>query len=246
MDVKVHILDRPEQLATHGAARLAELSRRAIAERGAFHVALAGGSTPESLYRELAERYRDELDWQHIHVYFGDERCVPPEHDESNFRMAREALLAHVPIPDAQVHRIAGEGKPEKAARDYAKTLRERVPGGAKAPRFDLVLLGMGPDGHTASLFPGTDILQRKSAAAAVYVEKLHAWRISVTLPVLNNARHVMILVAGDKKADVVRHVLRNVEGAKPLPIQHVRPAGELEWFLDAAAARLVAAEFGH
>jgi len=241
---RLHIHTDPTALARAVAVRSAELAHAAQAERGAFHVALAGGSTPQMLYRLLASEYREQIDWSHAHVYFGDERCVAPDHPDSNYGMTREALLRHVAIPPGQIHRIEAEDPdPSAAARRYADLLHRRLP----RPRvhgtgqFDLVLLGLGPDGHIASLFPDTVILDEPRAwVAAVHVDKLRAWRISLTYPVINAARHIALLVAGDNKAAIIRDVIGKPVAAARYPAGRLRPAGELEWFIDHAAARLL------
>lgn len=232
---QLHVLPDPEALYRATAARVLELGTQAIAERGTFHLALAGGATPQGLYMLLSSpELAGRLDWTKVHLYFGDERHVPPEHQDSNYRMVRESLLERLPATP-QVHRIAGELAPEQAAADYAALLDRQLP----ADGFDLVLLGLGPDGHIASLFPGSDTLnQRKQKVRADYVPKLNSWRITLTLPVLNHARHLLLLVSGAHKADVLRHVLRNIAHANPLPVEMLRPQGQLEWFVDAAAAR--------
>ena len=233
--LKIDILPDETALFRAGAERFAALAAEAIAARGAFHVALAGGSTPKGLYALLATpEFAPRLDWPRIHLYFGDERAVPPQHEQSNYRMVRENLLDHLATPPAAVHRIAGELEPQQAAATYAAELARSLP----QHGFDLVLLGMGPDGHIASLFPGSDALtKRKPAAVAAYVAKLESWRISLTLPTINRADHVLVLVSGTRKSDVVRHVLRNISHAMPLPVQLLRPRGTLEWLLDDAAA---------
>lgn len=241
---RLHIHPDPAALAGAVATRVAALAHDALAARGAFHVALAGGATPRLLYRSLADDYRTAIDWARTHIYFGDERCVAPDHADSNYAMAHEALLRHVPIPPAQIHRIEAEDPdPAAAAARYAALLHRCLPRPRPhAPgRFDLVLLGLGPDGHIASLFPGTVILDESHAwAAAAFVEKLHVWRISLTFPVLNAARHVVLLVAGDNKAAIVQDVLGAPGAAARYPVGRLRPEGELEWFLDHAAARLL------
>lgn len=204
----------PAALAAAAAQRFAASAAAAMKARGRFTVALAGGSTPAALYRLLSQApYRGQVDWSRTLVFFGDERCVPPEHPWSNYRMARETLLDHVPLPPENIYRMAGERAPEDAAADYARALR-RAFGlrGAARPQFDLILLGMGDDGHTASLFPGTAALmeRRRLVVALVppgYVQPAIP-RITLTLPVLNAARHVMFLVAGANKAEKVRAVL--------------------------------------
>lgn len=230
---QLHILPDPDALYRAAAERLLELGNQALAERGAFHLALAGGTTPRGLYALLGSEAA-RLDWSRVHLYFGDERSVPPEHRASNYRMVREALLDRLSAAP-QVHRIAGELAPQRAAADYAALLRRHLP----ADGFDLVLLGLGPDGHIASLFPdGAALHQRQQTVVADYVPKLDSWRITLTLPALNRARHVMLLVSGAHKADVLRHVLCNIADANPLPVEMLHPKGPLEWFIDAQAAR--------
>jgi len=216
-----------------------ELAREAIAARGVFHLALAGGSTPKTLYRLLAQpRHAARIEWSRVHVWFGDERCVPYDHPDSNYRMAREALLDRVPLPPAQIHPMpTALSRLRLGATEYARLLRMLLPRDpAGHPVFDLVLLGMGPDGHTASLFPGTcGLHERERLVAAAYVDKLHAWRITLTLPAINAARHVMFLIAGAEKAAPLAHAMAGA--VPPLPVQRVAPSGELEWWLDTAAA---------
>ena len=233
------IFDNAAAVFSAAADRVLELGGRAIAERGVFHLALAGGSTPEGLYRELARPERaGALAWERTHIYFGDERCVPPDNTQSNFRMAQQSLLRHVPVPAGQVHRIRGEDEPHAAAAAYEELLARYLPQTEGGWQLDLILLGLGPDGHIASLFPETDILgKRKALAAPVFVPKLDSWRISVTLPVINHARHIMLLVSGAGKAEVVRQALEVTPGTA-LPVQLIRPRGVPEWFLDRDAAR--------
>ena len=222
--------------AAHWVARATEAS----ATRGRFAVALAGGTTPRAAYALLATpAWAGLVDWARVHVFWGDERCVPPDHPESNYRLAHEALLAHVPLPPANVHRVRGEQEPEAAAADYEHTLRHFFGPGSE-PRFDLVLLGLGRDGHIASLFPGTAALAETArlvvAVAAAYEER-PTWRISLTLPALNAAHEVVFLVSGAEKAAIVRTALGNAEAR--LPAQLVRPAsGRVTWLLDAASSR--------
>jgi len=241
MKAPVRIFADAPTLHRRAAERVVALAREAVAARGAFHLALAGGSTPRGLYQLLATaEFARQLPWASLHIYFGDERCVPPDHPESNYRMAREALLDHVPLPAGQIHPIPCEAEPQRAARDYADLLQRKLPrDDAGRPCFDLILLGLGPDGHIASLFPDTDILHRRRLpVAAVFVPKLESWRVSLTLPLLNNARHLLLLVSGAGKADVVRHVLDRIPEATPLPVERLRPRGEQTWMLDQAAAR--------
>jgi 6-phosphogluconolactonase len=240
------IEDSRDRLFRTVAEHLLAAADEAVAGRGGFHWALAGGATPEGLYRLLAAPgYAARLPWSATHVWFGDERCVPPDHPDSNFRMASRALLDHVPVAPGQVHRMAGEGPPEAAAADYAEALGRDLPAAAGGvPVLDLVLLGLGPDGHVASLFPGTQALTASQAATAVYVPKLGAWRLSLSLPVLNAARRVWLLASGGDKAAVVRQALGE-PGDDPLPVQRLAPRGDWAWYLDAAAADGVASDAG-
>lgn len=213
----------------------------AAAERGRFTVALAGGATPRAMYRLLADPragYRGRIPWDRVHVFFGDERQVPPDHPESNFRMAREALLDHVRT--ASVHRLHGElVDAEAAAAGYQAELARAfgIAADGPPPALDLVLLGLGADGHTASLFPGSDALQeRRRWVAAPFVERIGAHRLTLTLPTLERAREVLFLVTGLEKADAVSRVLTPGAGGPPPPAARVR-SGRARWILDAAAA---------
>lgn len=226
-----------ERLAAAAAARWIALCHAALAARGVFHVALSGGSTPKRLYHWLARPDQQAvIDWTRVQLWFGDERAVPPEHTDSNYRMVRETLLDHIAIPPQNVHRMHAEpAHIEQNAVDYAAQLRQLPQDAAGMSVFDLILLGMGPDGHTCSLFPGTPILhERARSVAAVHVQKLDSWRLSLTYPVLDAARQLLFLVAGADKAPMLRQVCR---GAADVPVQGIRPRGEVEWYLDAAAA---------
>ncbi len=236
---KLHVFSTPNALAEAAAVYVTHLAHAAISEHGGFSLALSGGSTPRALHTRLAhEPWRDAVDWGRVHVFWGDERCVPPDHPDSNYRMARETLLDHVPILPAQVHRLRGELPPDQAAAAYEAELRGLFPS-APWPAFDLVLLGMGDDGHTASLFPDTAALaETERWAVANHVEKLDAWRLTLTAPAINHAAHVAFLVAGAAKAERLREVLRGPYQPTVLPSQLIRPAsGQLDWFVDLAAA---------
>lgn len=235
-------------LARAAAQRFVACAREAVAHGGAFHVALAGGSTPRALYTLLAAPPAcEQVDWSRVHVFFGDERSVPPEHAESNYRMACETLLDHVPIPADQVHRVQGElADSHEAAQRYAEELNTLPTTDTGWPRFDLILLGMGDDGHTASLFPGTAILEEHRApVAAVYVEKLATWRISLTLPVLNAAARVLLLVSGAGKRRVLTEVMQSSAALSDYPVSYLTPRPEVEWLLDAEAAGVLAVDSG-
>jgi len=198
-------------------------------------VALSGGSTPKLMFQILADRFRDEVAWSRIQFFWSDERHVPPDHPESNYRMANEALLSRVPIEPENIHRVHGENPDAvEAARQYEQTIVEVTK--QSLPRLDLIFLGLGTDGHTASIFPGSDVLhETKRLVAAPYVEKFKSHRITMTLPLLNNASAIVFLVSGAEKAEIVKSVF---EGENKYPAQAVRPAhGELIWMLDKEAA---------
>jgi 6-phosphogluconolactonase len=235
-----------EALAHAAAEAVVDAASRAVAARGRFTVALAGGSTPRRLYQLLADPkapFRGRVPWDRVHVFFGDERHVPPDHPDSNGRLAREALLDHVQV--ASVHRMRGEEPDAGAAAAAYETELARffaTPADGPPPRLDLVLLGLGPDGHTASLFPGSAALhERRRWAVAPFVERLRAHRITLTLPVIDRAREVLFLVSGSDKAEALAQVLAPSGGAEPPPAARVNPAaGPPRWIVDrAAAARL-------
>ena len=243
MDAEFVILPDPEALAHEAARRFVDLSREASGSRGRFSVVLSGGSTPGHLYRLLAgEPYRGQVPWGEVHLFWGDERCVPPGDPGSNYLLASETLISHVPIPSGNVHRVRGELEPERAARAYERALQDFFCG--PHTRFDLVLLGLGEDGHTASLFPGSPVLaetERLVAVASAVYQDRPAQRVTLTLPAINSARQILFLVTGRAKAAVVQSI---VEGSgERLPAQRIQPAaGGLTWLLDAEAARLIGA----
>ncbi len=209
-------------------------ARSAIAKRGVFHVALAGGSTPKGLYQKLATSpYMEQVDWSRVHLFFGDERCVLPTHDYSNFKMAREAMIDHLPIPQGNVHRMPTEtGGASEVAVSYAQIMSEVL----QDESLDLVLLGLGPDGHIASLFPGTDALDvSDTLTTSLYVEKFDSWRVTMTYPVINAARQVIVFIGGQAKAAIVSDITN--DAVQGLPVQRLAPQGDYYWFMDAAAA---------
>jgi 6-phosphogluconolactonase len=219
----------------------------AIRTSGRFAVALSGGSTPRRLYELLAtEAHAARVDWPRVQVFWSDERCVPPTSPASNYRMAREALLDRVPLPEANVHRMRGEDDPAEAAAAYERELRrlfaatEGPPRTAPGQRFDLVLLGLGDDGHTASLFPGTAALRETSHWVVAHdVAATPSWRITLTFPVINAAAEIAFLVSGPEKATILQRVIEGSCRQAELPAQQVAPrAGRLRWLVDAAAAR--------
>jgi len=234
----IRIFDDPTALFRGAADEFATRAISAVQSRGRFTVALAGGSTPKSLYTLLATN--TSLPWNKIYFFFGDERHVPPDHPESNYRMVREALLSKIPIPAENVFRMPAENPDaSKAAEAYEQTLRNFFnPAPGQFPRFDMVLLGMGPDGHTASLFPGIPVLQEKSHwVVSDWMEKFKTHRITLTLPVLNNAAVVMFLVSGQDKASTLKEVLQGKQPGELFPSKLIKPNGELIWMVDRAAA---------
>jgi 6-phosphogluconolactonase len=235
----VRVFEDAESVARAAADTFARLARECVEERGAFSVALSGGTTPRRVYELLAsDEYAGGVPWDGVHVFFGDERMVPPDHADSNYRMANEALLSRVPLPEENVHRIEGVGDARSNASDYESVMRGFF-GEAEWPRLDLVMLGMGDDGHTASLFPGTAALdERRAWAVANWVEKLGAWRVTLTAPAINSARGVLFLVTGAGKAERLREVLSGERDPARLPSQMIHPhEGSLECYVDRAAA---------
>ena len=231
-----------EGLVRVAAQTFVTVAQEAIAAHGQMVVALAGGSTPKQLYSLLAtDTFRPHIPWDRTHVFWGDERHVPPDHQDSNYRMACEALLTHVPLPEDHVHRIHGEmPNAEKAANHYEQELRDYFQLSAhERPRFDLVLLGMGPEGHTASLFPGTSAVHETTRlVSAPWVEKFSTFRITLTPAVLNEATHVMFLVSGQEKAETLRSVLEGPYQPDIFPAQVIHPTkGQLTWLVDKEAA---------
>ena len=234
----LEIFDTPAELAAALADTFVDEAQSAITERGGFYVALAGGTTPKAAYELLAqEPHANTVSWSDVFIYFGDERCVPPDDEQSNYRMAKLAFLDAVNIPTGNVHRMHGEEDPQRAAAEYAKILHEDL---GELPRFDLILLGMGPDGHTASLFPGSPVLTSSGdeLVAAPYVEKFQSHRLTLTPRAINNARRVVIATEGPGKAPALAAVLKGPVNPAAHPVQIVHPVdGTLTWLVDSAAA---------
>ncbi len=236
-----------EEVSQSAAQILVETAQSAAKARGKFSIALSGGSTPSRLFELLAEPpYRDLMPWSKTHVFWGDERCVPADDARNNAHMARQILLDRVPIPGEQIHPIASSLPPLKAAEGYQITLKDYFPG--KSAAFDFVLLGLGENGHTASLFPGTAVLEEKrNWVAEVYVASLQMWRVTLTAPILNQARKIVFLVSGASKARVLDQVINGPRQPEQLPAQLIQPAqGELLWLVDQAAASQIQKDMPH
>jgi len=232
-----------EDVSRHAAEEFVRISNEAMGSGGRFTVALSGGSTPKALYTLLAsDTFRVRIPWEKVHLFWGDERCVPPDHVDSNYRMVRESLIDHAPIPKENIHRMLGEDKdPGKAATTYEATLRESFGlASGQLPCFDLVLLGMGDDGHTASLFPHTAALsEMESLVVANYVEKFGTHRLTLTVPVINHAAQVAFLISGGPKAAVLKEVLEGKDDPHRLPSQLIHPVtGKLLYIIDQAAGQ--------
>lgn len=240
----IHVHPDARAAAHAGAVAFAAAARTAVEARGRFSVALSGGTAPEGTYKLLAEEpVRSRIPWEAVHLFWGDERCVPPGHPRSNFRMASEAFVAKVPIPPENVHRMKGELPPAEGAARYADELKAFF--GSGIPQFDLIHLGVGPDAHTASLFPFDELLRERDRTVGTALHRpLGEWRITLTLPVLNATRVAEFLALGRGKAGVVRQAVQGPLDPFRLPAQLVRPArGELAWRLDAPAAALLDVE---
>jgi len=241
----VQVFETPEQLAFAAAERFVARAHEFHGEAHRFSVALAGGRTPRRVYELLAtDQFNSRVAWHQLHLFFGDERSVPQDHPESNYAMAYETLISKVAIPPKNVFRIIGEGNPDENARAYENQLRTFFAGQAW-PRFDLVFLGMGGDGHTASLFPGSEALNEKTKwVVATRLHRVSQDRITLTVPAFNHAALVMFLVTGKEKAARIAEVLRGQPTPNRLPAQLIRPGDETdgahEWLIDRGAALLL------
>jgi len=237
------VVDDSRALAELAASYFVEQAEKAVAARGMARIAISGGSTPKAAFELLADPLRPwfaRMPWSRIQLFWVDERCVPPTHPDSNYRMTSEALLRHVPLADAQIHRMEGELEPEAAAARYESELRNEFRlEGAETPVFDLIALGMGPDGHTASIFPATEaIYDLTHLVTANHVPQKDSCRITLTWPVINQARSVFFLLGGADKASVLKEVLLGPRDPDRLPSQLIRPAGGiLTLLLDRGAA---------
>ena len=237
-EARINVLENPKELVHALAERFCALAKEAIAQRNSFTCALSGGSTPQPLYELLASpEYKGRVNWDKVLVFLGDERCVPPDHPDSNFGMIKRLMLAKISIPDHNIFAPEGQDKdPKASAQDYEEKVRRAFGHSEEVPRFDLNLLGLGPDGHTASLFPGTEALTvADKLVVANFVPKFNSWRLTFTYKLINHSRHIDFMVDGQEKASIVKEIF---ETKDKFPCQNVRPqGGTLEWYMDRAAA---------
>ncbi|HUN83287.1 MAG TPA: 6-phosphogluconolactonase [Terracidiphilus sp.] len=251
LKVEYSVMPDASALAARAAEEFTQAAEKAVAERGRARIAISGGSTPKATFALLADAskpWRTRMPWERLEIFWVDERCVPPDHPDSNYRMTREALLDHVPLKPEQVHRMEGEAEPAAGAARYESLLRDTFRlEGAESPRFDLIQLGMGPDGHTASLFPHTEALSEMAhLVTANQVVNKDAWRITLTWPVINNGSSIFFLIGGADKAGVVHEVFMGPNDPERLPSQLIWPSsGILTVILDKAAAALLPATDG-
>lgn len=241
---KIRVAKDALNLAELAADHFVSLSQTTTKNQQQFTVALAGGSTPGGMYSLLAtEKYRNRVNWRKIHFFWGDERAVPPEHPDSNYLMVRQALLDPLNILEENIHRIHAEYSPVKAAEEYAQELTSFFNSSTdNPPEFDLLLLGLGEDGHTASLFVGSNAINEEIEwVVADHIFKLNDWRITLTLPLINAGSNIMFLVSGERKAEILKNVLINNQQPEIYPAQLVQPKeGKVIWFADSAAAALL------
>jgi 6-phosphogluconolactonase len=239
MKPRIRIFKDGEGLSRAAAEFFVEHAAQSIAERDQFLVALNGGNTPNRLFQLLATDFRENVDWRKVHVFWGDERCVPPDDPGSSYGQARRALLSHVPIPDANIYRIKGELDPVEASKDYSLLLQEFIPAPRKWPRLDLVFLGMGEDGHTASLFPGSPVnVSEPTVPVTAHYQDRPANRVTLTPVVFNSARLAVFMATGEKKAQTFAEVLSDRYNPELYPAQRIHPEdGKLIWLVDEAAA---------
>jgi 6-phosphogluconolactonase len=236
--LNIHIEKTPEGAARFTAERVVQILSSTLEKHESVSLVLSGGETPRRVYQILgSDSFRHRVAWDRVQFFFGDERMVSPDHPDSNYGMARRELFEYLSIPTKNIYRIKGELTAEESALDYAEELHSIYQ--STTARFDCVLLGIGEDGHTASLFPGTDALyEKRKSAVALFVPRLKAWRVTLTFPVINNAHNVIFLAEGGKKASIVQKVIESAAPTPDMPATMVRPLdGTLHWVLDAEAA---------
>lgn len=235
---EVRVFPDTVALARAAAMHFVEIARSAIELKGRFSVALSGGTTPEPMYRLLtAPEFTSQIDWKHVHLFWSDERCVPPDDPDSNFNMAWKSFISQIPIPKGNIHRILGEEVPEAAAERYEQELKDHFKG--DEPRFDLILLGLGEDGHTASIFPGSAaVAESDRLVLAAQYRGTKQWRVTMTLLAINAAADVTFVVAGESKREILKLIRTGLNSPEELPAVGVNPRdGTLRWLCDDAAA---------
>jgi 6-phosphogluconolactonase len=240
---QILVLDDSEALFVRAAEEIVHFSGEAICTHGQFTLALTGGNTPADVYSLIATRFHLSVDWNAVHLFWGDERCVPPDDPASNYGMANRTMLSKLNLDPSQIHRMRGEDEPQQAASAYEARLREFFSlGTGEFPRFDLILLGLGDNVHIASLFPGISAIhENRRLAVAVEVDAPQRWRITLTAPVLNNAARVMFIVSGQNKAEAVKLALQGPRDPDKYPAQIIDAnQGEVMWLLDRPAASLL------
>ena len=242
MDKIIEIFPTPEELAEKFAAEMAGMIIESAKKQKLFNVALSGGSTPELLFKRLGENYAGSVPWQYVHFFWADERCVPPENSESNYGMTMRLLLSRIEIPSINIHRIRGEDDPETEARRYSDELSLYTLKRDSKPLFDLVLLGLGEDGHTASIFPGQmELIESDKTCAVAFHPVTKQKRITITGRVINNAEQVTFLVTGRKKKEIVEKIIKHNPSGQNFPASFIVPAyGRLSWFLDRDAGNML------
>lgn len=235
---KLKVFSTTEEMNRSAAQLIIDLAGESVTERGRFVLCLSGGETPKSLYSLLSEKpYRELIPWQNTFVFWSDERMVPSEDERNNANMAISVLLSKIDIPAYQIYRIPVNIKPVEAARQYEADLKSFF--GEEPPRFDLILLGLGENGHTASLFPGTEVLHEKSHwVKEVYVDEMRMYRVTMTAPLINQARKILFLVSGKEKAPILKEIITMKEDAVKFPVQLINPdPGVVDWYVDEQAA---------
>ncbi|MDX1283559.1 MAG: 6-phosphogluconolactonase [Draconibacterium sp.] len=234
---EVRIYDTPKKVFKAIGKEILKLTQES--KQDIFDIALSGGKTPEGFFKLLSKKYADTIPWERVHFWWGDERCVSPEDEQSNYKMTVEHLLTNINIPEANIHRVRGEDDPEKEAVRYSKEMEDTLNSRGKDPVFDLILLGLGDDGHTASIFPDQlELFEHEQSCAVAQHPLTGQKRITITGNVLNNANRVFFLVTGENKAIRISEIMNDSEAAKLLPAYYIAPEnGELIWFLDQDAA---------
>ena len=238
MKLEIKIFLSPEEAASKIAEEITEIVSGNLLEKRETFISLSGGSTPKTLFRKISSQYADSIEWNSVHLFWGDERCVPPDDDESNYGMTKEYLLKNINIPEANVHRIRGEEDPVQEAVRIADEVKKIVPILNNLPQFDLSILGLGEDGHTASLFPGKKLKNVSEGIAGVAVHpKSGQKRISLTSEVISNSKQNIFFATGQKKADIIYEIMSRKDSGKKYPAARIKAAEMLKWYIDEEAA---------